>query len=176
MSILNRKYNKHNYGDCFWHLRPHHILRLHTGIGQISVGSNISGAATSDVLKWMIESLISVRLTDVVFQTPRMKPKPGTSSGFEFAVCQTRSEIDLSILEIFGWTALSYLDLSCVLRSVLRNFAEATMCIALQSCNQTSFQGMWWSLNFHYFWESSPFLRIVYIELVKTTSVKTGIS
>jgi len=48
-----------------------------------------------------------------------------------------RSEINLSILEIFGWTAISYLDPSCMLHSVLGKFAEVTMCIALQSCNQT---------------------------------------
>ena len=157
MSILNTKYNKHNCGVCFWHLRPHRILRLRTGVGQMSVGSNtgcpttyqtrqffnnsktnedfatrfeqeyvrcvrnsytmrqvrfkfrcnilisgkiikelpglvgsgtpcISGAAKSAVLEWIIKSLISDRLTDPESPTPRTKPKPGTSSGFEFAV------------------------------------------------------------------------------------------
>jgi len=64
-----------------------HRIFLRTGIGQMSVGSNMSGAAKNAVLQWIIKSLISVGLTDLESQTPRTKPKSWTSSNFEFSVC-----------------------------------------------------------------------------------------
>jgi hypothetical protein len=68
-------------------ITTHRILRLHTEIGHMPVGSNISGAAKNAVLECIIKCLISVRLTDLESETPRTKPKSWTSSGFEFSVC-----------------------------------------------------------------------------------------